>query len=104
MECLFLGSYFCIDFILLNVSQVMCFLFCKQSIPRTKSLAMDVDLQMDFAPDGYYTDDAAHEKISGYDNNQYQYVTEDDLSQEIIRLVCFISSFCSWFALFCKCN
>jgi hypothetical protein len=48
---------------------------------------MDADLQMDFGPDGYYTDDAAHEKISGYDNNQYQYLTEDDLSQEIIRLV-----------------
>jgi hypothetical protein len=60
---------------------------------------MDVDLQMDFAPDGYYTDDAAHEKISGYDNNQYQYVTEDDLSQEIIRLVCFY-----FFLLFLVCS
>jgi hypothetical protein len=60
---------------------------------------MDADLQMDFAPDGYYTDDAAHEKISGYDNNQYQYVTEDDLSQEIIRLVCFY-----FFLLFLVCS
>jgi hypothetical protein len=47
---------------------------------------MDTEVQMDYSFDGYYINDG-HQNVAENEANHYEYVSDDDLSQEIIRLV-----------------
>jgi hypothetical protein len=47
---------------------------------------MDTEVQMDYSFDGYYINDG-HQNVAESEVNHYEYVSDDDLSQEIIRLV-----------------
>ena len=49
---------------------------------------MDTEFEIDRAFDGYYTEDVAQQNLPDCDNYHYDNMSEDDLSQEIIRLVC----------------
>jgi hypothetical protein len=47
---------------------------------------MDPEVQMDYSFDGYYINDG-HQNVVESELNHYEHASEDDLSQEIIRLV-----------------
>ena len=47
---------------------------------------MDTEVQMGYSFDGYYINDG-HQNVAESEVNHYDYVSDDNLSQEIIRLV-----------------
>jgi hypothetical protein len=61
---------------------VMFFIFCLILL----LVIMDTEVQMDYSFDGNYINDG-HQNVAESEVNHYDYVSDDDLSQEIIRLV-----------------
>jgi hypothetical protein len=70
--------------------------------------SMELVAKMDYSQDGYYTDETVCENSTGCNFNQYDVMSDNEKSQELLRMVCicmvcfFYAACLCWYDLFSR--